>query len=212
MIHRDATWADLDALLVTRGVKVGAPTLGQTTGGTHVRGSYHYTGDGRDYGKTSDRAAVLAALLPLAQGPGHVLAELFYADTYYKDGARITPTASLRDGHQGHVHAGLRRSATVADLAAGSGPILVIPGDQPFDGVGVDVDVSDVTGAVGGALRGIDGIAEAAQRVASATGVLAQRSTWVRVAQVAAGMVVGVAGYLLLTSDLAPADLIGAAT
>lgn len=99
-----STWADIDRYLSGRGIRIGTPTIGQTTGGIHVPGSYHYLGRARDYGSaTSDMRAVWDALLPFARGAGHQLVELFGPWGAWKDGRDI----EYVEGHTDHVHAAI---------------------------------------------------------------------------------------------------------
>lgn len=103
------TWRTVDTYLAGRGVRHGAPTEGQTTGGKHATNSLHYTGRARDYGRSdSDLVGILDVLLPFAVGPDHVIQELFGLAVYWKHGAILHPSAELRAAHQNHVHVGLR--------------------------------------------------------------------------------------------------------
>jgi hypothetical protein len=102
-------WRLIDQYLSGRRIRIGPPTVGQTTGGRHTSTSYHYAGQARDYGRSnSDLRGILAALLPHATGPAAPIVELFGLDVYCKNGRRITPSAGLRDSHQDHVHVALR--------------------------------------------------------------------------------------------------------
>ena len=99
-----STWADIDLYLSGRGIRIGTPTIGQTVGGVHAPGSYHYLGRARDYGQsTSDMRAIWDALLPYAQGPGHQLVELFGPWGAWKAGRDIEYVG----GHTDHVHAAI---------------------------------------------------------------------------------------------------------
>lgn len=114
-----STWVDIDAYLSKRGVRIGAPTIGQTTGGIHATNSYHYKGQARDYGSvSSDLDGVWEALLPFAQGPGHQLVELFGPKGAWKAGKAISEVP----GHKDHVHAAIK-----------SDGVLTIGGDVPND-------------------------------------------------------------------------------
>jgi hypothetical protein len=112
-----ARWPELDAYLRARGIRVGTATLGQTTGGKHAAGSYHYQGLARDHGLYNcDCQAIADALLPLAKGPNHIIVELIWtpsdrAGTYYKNGYSYTPSATLARGHRDHVHDAIRPGA-----------------------------------------------------------------------------------------------------
>lgn len=102
-------WRSVDAYLGALGIRYGSPTVGQTTGGTHAPGSLHYSGRARDYGRSqSDMPAIISALLPFAEGPDHLIQELFGLGVFWKSGRVITPSTSLRTAHQDHVHVGLR--------------------------------------------------------------------------------------------------------
>lgn len=108
-------WRDIDSYLATRGVRIGAPTPGQTTGGTHAPNSYHYRGQARDYGDAnSDCRAVVDALKPFATGPNPVIVELFYAptNTWLKDGKQLS-RAAIGD-HDDHVHGAIRADGVLA--------------------------------------------------------------------------------------------------
>lgn len=120
-------WEELDAYLTAAGVRIGAPTLGGTTGGKHAPTSFHYkpSCSARDYGQSrANMRAVLVALLPYAVGANCFVVELYGLDTFYRGGRKIVPSAALRNGHQDHVHASLRpgsaerfRARWMADLA-----------------------------------------------------------------------------------------------
>jgi len=117
-------WPSIDAALQALGIHFGAPTTGQTTGGNHVPDSEHYQGRARDYGNAnSDDAAIVAALLPYAQGADAPIDELFYSPLgiFYKNGSPITPDPGLRQEHYDHVHVGIRPGVDLA-AAVGSGP------------------------------------------------------------------------------------------
>lgn len=117
-------WISVDDYLRARQIRIGAPTPGQTVGGSHTAGSLHFSGRGRDYGDAnSDCAAIAQALLPLAQGPDAPVEELFYAplNIFFDHGQAITPSASLRAGHQDHVHVGLAPGVDLMQSAPGVG-------------------------------------------------------------------------------------------
>lgn len=119
-------WREIDEYLRACGIKVGEPTLGGTTGGKHAAGSLHYLGRARDYGQArNDMRGILRALEPYALCSPYFIEELFGLDVYIDRGRRFSPSASLRAGHQDHVHAGLSYHGTVhfgkqwrADLTA----------------------------------------------------------------------------------------------
>ena len=99
-----STWADIDQYLSSLHIRIGTPTVGQTTGGVHAPGSYHYTGRARDYGSmTSDMRAIWDALLPFAKGPNYQLVELFGPWGAWKAGRDIQYVG----GHTDHVHAAI---------------------------------------------------------------------------------------------------------
>jgi hypothetical protein len=102
-------WETIDAFLKAKGVKIGAPTKGQTDGGKHSPTSAHPQGRGRDYGSVgSDRGAVVRELLPYAKRGGPVM-ELFYSgtNTFWDNSVEFTPSADLRSTHWDHVHVAL---------------------------------------------------------------------------------------------------------
>lgn len=135
-----APWRSIDDYLTAKGVRYGAPTVSQTTGGDHAPNSLHYAGRARDYGRhTSDLPTILAELLPFAVGPDHKLQELFGLSTFWKHGRVITPSAELRNSHQDHVHAGLREGATLPRPARPVPEEPVMP-DNP--------DLPNITGPV----------------------------------------------------------------
>ncbi|MGI8685129.1 MAG: hypothetical protein ACR2MO_08605 [Acidimicrobiales bacterium] len=148
-------WSSIDTFLRRLGVRIGAPTTGQTTGGIHTAGSQHYSGRARDYGMSgSDVAAITAALLPYAQGAGAPVDELFdsRAGVFYADGVKIAPSAELRQGHYDHVHVGIRPGVdldafTLANPKASPGGWRV-----PGTNFRIQNPVSAAKGAVGDAV------------------------------------------------------------
>lgn len=133
-------WRSIDAFLGAKGIRYGSPTVGQTTGGQHVKNSLHYAGRARDYGNhDSDVPAILAALLPFAVGPDHKLQELFGHSIYWKNGRIHQPTAELYASHQNHVHAGLRLGAVLPRPARPLPEEPVMPDDP---------EIPDITGPV----------------------------------------------------------------
>lgn len=133
-------WRSIDDYLTVKGVRYGAPTVSQTTGGNHAPGSLHYVGRARDYGRsTSDLPGILEALLPFAVGPTYKLQELFGLSTFWKNGRVITPSVGLRESHQDHVHAGLREGCTLPNPARPIDREPVMPNDP---------NVPDITGPV----------------------------------------------------------------
>lgn len=189
-------WNDIDAYLVARGVRIGPPTIGQTTGGTHTTArSFHYSGMARDYGRDSDRLAIVAALAPLAQGAGAPIRELFYAptNTFFDEGRPFTPSTKLREGHQTHVHAAIRPDAELgaapAGTPAGTGPVAVSAPEAP-------VPVSEPTTPLEGG--------------AAVAGALMRADTWKRAGMVAGGVVLVALALVFLARDaLMPIPLPG---
>lgn len=96
------------------------------------------------------------------------------------------------------------------ERAAGPFAGMVPVGEAIDDAAGRLVPGGDRDGLVpvGGVLRGIDGIAEGAQRFAGVVETVTARSTWVRVAQVAGGGVLLMVGAFALATDLGPGDLL----
>lgn len=124
-------WASIDNALAALGIRFGAPTPGQTTAGTHVPTSEHYQGRARDYGDAnSDSAAIVAALEPLAEGPGAPIDELFWSpgNVFLKNGAVISPDPSLRQEHYDHVHVGIKADTDLTQYLASAG-VASGPGD-----------------------------------------------------------------------------------
>lgn len=155
-------WQEIDAKLSTTGCKVGAPTLGGTTGGKHAPGSKHYSKEARDYGDaTNDCVCIFRALEPYASGPDHVISELFYNPIgyYYDDGVKHQGT--IDDNHWGHVHvaivAGRHFDGAVAGAAAstmGLGGLAAGVGAIPIidDALGA---IKDLPGALIEAILGM---------------------------------------------------------
>ena len=117
-------WEVLDNYLKSKGVRIGAPTPGQTkpeknTG--HAPNSNHYKGLARDYGDAnSDCVAVIQALLPHR----NLLLELYYAPLGIWHPGNV-------GGHVDHVHAAIR--ADVGSIPGG-GPHIHAIGGPPFPG------------------------------------------------------------------------------
>jgi hypothetical protein len=107
-------WRNIDRFLAAHGVKIGPPTLGQTTGGAHKPNSFHYQGLARDYGRSSsDLPRILEVLRPWAIGPDRVLEELFGLALYIDAGRIFAPAKGLWASHQDHVHVALRAGRTL---------------------------------------------------------------------------------------------------
>ncbi|MFL6144513.1 MAG: hypothetical protein ACJ72N_21955 [Labedaea sp.] len=115
-------WESIDAALRALGIRIGAPTPGQTTSGGHVAGSEHFQGRARDYGTSdSDADAIARALVPFAQGPDAPVDELFYSPLgiFYDSGKAYSPTPTERANHYSHVHVGIRPGVDLAAAVAG---------------------------------------------------------------------------------------------
>lgn len=135
-----APWQSIDTYLAGRAIRFGPPTLGQTVGGVHTKGSLHYTGHARDYGRSdSDMPAILEVLLPFAVGDNHVICELFGLTTFWKNGRRVTPGRALHDSHQNHVHVGLRHNRLMP---------TVTPPPQEEPAVPDNPEIPNITGPV----------------------------------------------------------------
>ena len=124
------------------GLLVSDPAVTQTTGGTHVVGSEHYDGRAVDFGfnlqgGADNLEALYNAFLPYAQGPGHVIDELFYDPLGgWADGMNIGAIGS----HDAHVHVGVKPTVDLAEAmgyppATASGPGGINPAAY-YDGVG----------------------------------------------------------------------------
>lgn len=114
-------WQNIDAFLQANGVPIGPPSKGQTDGGSHASGSYHYQGTARDYGTAgSDPAAIYALMLPMAQNPDGPIAELFWdpSGAGWKNGKNIGPIG----GHSDHVHVALKPGRSLAEVGGGTAP------------------------------------------------------------------------------------------
>lgn len=170
-------WNDLDAFLSARGIRYGAPTLGQTTGGTHVDGSYHYLGLARDYGSSnSDMPAIIQAFRPYAV-PGGPVVELFGPGVSIKNGAAIPQVA----GHGDHVHVAIRAGATLGQAP----PASSAPASSGGGGGG---PLSAITAP----LTALAGLSSAAVNPA----------TWRRLGLVLAGSTLVALGAVILKRDL----------
>lgn len=103
--------------LAAHGVPFNQPTLGQTTGGQHAKGSYHYQGLAVDLSGTP--AMMRNIFDRLAGGIGPYLAELFYDPVgwYIKNGQRV---AGAIGGHIDHVHAAIMAQFAGNDVGPGA--------------------------------------------------------------------------------------------
>lgn len=204
-----AGWDDLDAFLVRQGVRINQPSLGATTGGGHITGSLHYAGVGRDYGRGSDHDAIVAALLPYAQGPNYTVQELFYRDTLWAKGVQLTPAnsksyARIRRDHQGHVHAALRPGLPRFPPDQGATPVAAgqLPGADALNPGGAFLG-----GLATGQVKGLDVLDTLTGGAASQIAGLMPR-----LLQIAGGGLLVAAGVLILTRDAwAPAARVAAA-
>lgn len=175
------SWNDLDAFLASRGVRFGAPTIGQTTGGGHVADSYHYRGLARDYGNAnSDVGAIIAAFRPYAV-PGGPIVELFGPGVSIKNGVPI-PTVP---GHTDHVHVAICAGCTLApsgDIGAGAG-------------IGGSAEVPAPQSAIGRVLAPL-------QALTSLADVATNAATWRRFGLILAGAAAVTTGVVILKRDL----------
>lgn len=108
-------WAVIDQYVRAHGLAARPRTIGQTAGGTHASGSYHYIGQAVDYGRSdSESDAIAQLLLPLATGAGAPIVELFGSDgTSMKNGAPLSPEP---EGHRGsHTHVAIRAGVETLD-------------------------------------------------------------------------------------------------
>jgi len=107
-------WESIDKFLIDRGLKIGAPTFAQTTGGNHPaqKGvSNHYFGVARDYGsRDSDMWRIARSLEFIALMPHGPITELFCscANIFIKDGQRFQPSEELYRAHLTHCHVALK--------------------------------------------------------------------------------------------------------
>jgi len=108
-------WPILDAVAAAHGLTVGSPTLGQTNGGKHANGSHHYTGNARDYGRTSDAAGISRLFAPVAKAHPDIIPELFGIDGVGFDSGKPYQAG----GHTGdHTHVAIGYGVTVERLEA----------------------------------------------------------------------------------------------
>ena len=104
-------WEEIDRYLTTRGLRVGTPSLTQTTTGKHAASSLHYAGTARDYGMhDSDAVAIARALEFIAAQPNGPIEELFFAPLgiWYKNGQKMKSAPLRVGGHQDHCHVALK--------------------------------------------------------------------------------------------------------
>ena len=116
-------WKEIDRYLERKGLKVGKPIVGRTTGGAHSsKKSLHYEGLARDYAVSDSDASMIARQFELiASDPNGPIAELFFAplNIWYKNGQRLA-SGALRGkpaecafvmgvgGHEDHCHVALK--------------------------------------------------------------------------------------------------------
>lgn len=188
-------WQDIDAYLESRGIRIGAPTIGQTTGGVHANGSRHYLGRARDYGVgDSDGPAVYAALVPFATGPNYQLEELFFGSAGFDNGQPW-----VEPNHEDHVHAALKSGGVLSDQ--GLNPAEY----QAFLNQGPKLaDVPVIGGVLDGAKNTISDVGSAAvsvaKNLASFAGFLRERGRFLLL--VPAGIFLIVVGVIWLNKDL----------
>lgn len=98
-----STLTQLQALGAKFGL-VNDPGNGQTTGGKHAPGSYHYSGRAVDYGNGRNSDAKLRELAGYAFAHPKLFKELFYAPTgqYIKNG--VVHKGAGAEGHGDHLH------------------------------------------------------------------------------------------------------------
>jgi hypothetical protein len=112
-------WEEIDRFLAARGVRIGAPTLGQTTGGKHNSSarhfSNHFVGTARDYGQHDSNACAVARKLELiALQPNGPIAELYCSvgpqeGIFIRNGQRLSPVPlTLWTSHRDHCHVALK--------------------------------------------------------------------------------------------------------
>jgi len=131
-------WQIIDAVAAAHGLQVGPPTVGQTTGGTHVSGSNHYAGLARDYGRGSDAVGISRLFAPAAKAYPQVVTE-----SYGIDGVGISHGSPFQPkNHTGdHTHVSVGAGVTLAQLesavtaAAKGGPLPPSP-EAPDSGAG----------------------------------------------------------------------------
>lgn len=119
--HPLTGWEGIDQAVTMLGLRMGAPTVGQTTGGSHVSNSEHYQGRARDYGNAaSDDSGIAKAMVAYATGANAPVDELFHQPTgnFWKNGSRITPSQALSDQHRDHCHVGVRAGVALANYIA----------------------------------------------------------------------------------------------
>lgn len=199
-------WQQIDAYLTSKGVRIGPPTLGQTTGGTHASGSYHYVGLARDYGASnSDSLGVFNTLAPLATGKNPPIIELYGSDGRgFKngqpvDGAKYDP-ASVAPLSR-HTHVAIAAGATLSNQGSPSfldsiNPLKTIP-----DAAGNLINLVPGASAVGGAITDTgSGVVSIAKSLATFTQWMAERGKYLLLA--GGGLMMIVMGFVLLTKDL----------
>lgn len=192
-------WPVLDDYAKAKGVRVGAPSPGQTVGGTHAAGSLHYAGLARDYGRESDAAGVERLLAPLARGKNPPIIELYgIGGTSLKDGKAVSPEPA---GHAGdHTHAAVRAGVSLADLMGANDDGLSLA-DQV-----AGFDSGSVTDKIAGAVPGLDAIGSIAHVFVTVAEFITNRGKFLLL--VGAGLLLVTGGFALLAKDLAISSLV----
>lgn len=193
-------WSVLDDYAKAKGLRVGAPSPGQTLGGTHANGSNHYKGLARDYGRESDAAGIERLFAPLAAGKNPPIIELYgIGGTSLKDGSALSPEPA---GHAGdHTHVAIRAGVTLADLMSGGS------NDQSFlSSLNPLSQLRDAAGNLipdvpGFSLPGLDSLGKIAAVFTSFAGFMVARGHFLLL--VGAGILLCIAGFILLSRDLA---------
>lgn len=170
------SWQVLDELARRHGLQVGAPTVGQTVGGTHVNGSWHYLGLARDYGRTSDPVGISKLFAPLARSRPDLIPELFGYDGVGFDNGKPYQAA----GHTGdHTHVAVRAGVTVDQLESALAGSSVAP--APSGG----------STAVSGGASGVGSLA-----------FIGKTSTAIRLTEILVGSVLILMGLVALSNAL----------
>lgn len=219
-------WSTLDAYARAKGVRIGAPSPGQTLGGNHTNGSNHYLGLARDYGRESDAAAVERLFAPLATGRNPPIIELYgIGGTSLKDGKALSPEPA---GHLGdHTHVAIRSGVSLADLmsgGSGGGGNSSIAGNLAgavgsavaFDPGGLASNAIDLAGNAADAIPGLDALGSIARAVTAFATYIARFVSYIAargkyLLLVGAGLLLLFAGFKLLAGDLAVDTLLPAA-
>lgn len=186
-------WSTLDDYAKAKGVRIGAPSPGQTLGGTHASGSYHYAGLARDYGRESDAAGVERLFAPLASGKNPPIVELFgIGGTSLKDGKALSPEPA---GHVGnHTHVAIRAGVSLADLMGSND-------SSPLADQVAGFNSGSVTDKITSAIPGVDAIGSIAHVFTTMADFIINRGKFLLL--VGAGLLLIFGGFMLLEKDLA---------